>query len=62
MLHQTHALGPISRTVINAANLVLVALAKLAPHHLVASPPLLFFRRMGKLGFNDITVERALLV
>jgi hypothetical protein len=42
MLHYTHAFGPIGRTAIDAADLVLVALAKLAPNHFVA-PPALFF-------------------
>lgn len=57
----THAFGPIGRTAIDAADLVLVALAKLAPHHLVA-PPALFLRVVGDLGFHYIAVERALLV
>jgi hypothetical protein len=33
MLHQTHAFGSIGYTTLDAADLVLVALATLAPHH-----------------------------
>jgi len=40
----------------DAANPVLVALAKLAPHHLVA-PPAPFLRVVGELGFHYIAVE-----
>jgi len=39
-------------------DLVLVALAKLAPHHLVA-PRRFFLRFVGELGFHYIVVERA---
>jgi hypothetical protein len=38
-----------------------VALAKLAPHHLVA-PPALFSPSRDELGFHYMAVERALLV
>src|SRR5262245_284221 len=62
MLHQAHAFAPIGRPVVDAANLVLVALAKLAPDHLVAAPLLFFIRLMGELGFHHITIERAFLV
>jgi hypothetical protein len=43
------------------ARLVLVALAKQAPHHLVA-PPRLFLRVVSALDFHYISVERAFLV
>jgi hypothetical protein len=46
---------------IDAADLVLVAFAKPAPHHLVAAPAL-FVRVIGELDFYRIAVERALLV
>jgi hypothetical protein len=39
-------------------DLVLAALAKLAPHHLVA-PRRFFLRFVGELGFHYIVVERA---
>jgi hypothetical protein len=42
-------------------DLVLVALAKLARHHLVA-PLALFFRVVDELGFHHIAIERAFLV
>ena len=45
-----------------AANLILVALGKLAPYHLVAAPPLFFIRFMGELGLHHIAVERAFFV
>src|SRR5712672_2207793 len=54
MLHQAHAFAPIGCPVVDAANLVFVALGKLAPHHLVAAPPLFFVRFMGKLSFHHI--------
>jgi hypothetical protein len=61
MLHQAHAFAPIGCPVVDATNLVLVALGKLAPHHLVASL-VLFLRVAGELGFHHIAVEHALLV
>ncbi len=61
MLHQAHAFAPIGCPLVDATNLVLVALGKLAPHDLVASLAL-FLRVAGELGFHHIAVEHALLV
>jgi hypothetical protein len=55
-----HRRGPIGRTVVDAADLILVALTKLAPHHLVAGA--LILRVVGGFGFHHIAVDRALLI
>jgi len=51
MLHQAHAFAPIGCPVVDAANLVFVALASCAAPPRPA-PPLFFVRFMGKLSFT----------
>src|ERR1700740_295271 len=62
MLHQAHAFAPIGCPVVDATNLVLVALGKLAPYHLVAASPLFLVCFMGELSFHHIAVECAFFV
>jgi hypothetical protein len=62
MLHQAHAFAPIVCSVVDAANLVLVALGKLAPHNLVAAPPLFLVRFMGELSFHHIAAKCAFFI
>ena len=62
MLHQAYAFAPIGCPVVDAANLVLVALGKLAPYHLVAAPSLFLVRFMGELSFHHIAIECAFFV